>query len=112
MNRFENLYVVLKIAEVCNLGCTYCYFFSGGDDSYTQDPRYITVATVEEVARFLAHSVDELDISTVHISFHGGEPLMVGKRRMLEYCKRLHRHISPKADLRLSLQTNATLLDK
>ena len=30
--------VILKTAERCNLNCSYCYFFHGGDDSYKKHP--------------------------------------------------------------------------
>jgi uncharacterized protein len=111
MSQFESIHVVLKIAEVCNLGCKYCYFFEAGDDSYLSDPHYISRDTVESAAGFLAKGIDALNVATVDISLHGGEPLMVGKRRFEEICKVLNAYISPKARLNLVIQTNGTLLD-
>lgn len=110
--RFETIYVVLKVAEVCNLGCRYCYFFEGGDMSFERDPKFIAESTVEGLGRFLAQGVEELGICNVEISMHGGEPLMIGKRRFETFCRVLNRHVAPVAKLALSIQTNATLLDE
>jgi uncharacterized protein len=111
MSRFENIHLVLKVAEVCNLDCKYCYFFFGGDDSHVRDPHYLHHTTVERIGAFLSEGIDALGVSKVDISLHGGEPLMIGKRRFEAMCRILHEHISPKAHLKLVMQTNATLLD-
>lgn len=109
--KFNSIYAVLKIAEVCNLDCPYCYFFYGGDESFLRRPKFITEKTIEDVGAFLAEGVHDYGIPRISISFHGGEPLLFGKERFIQMCRILHRHISPHAQLVLSMQTNATLID-
>ena len=111
MRKQDRIHIVLKMTEVCNLGCKYCYFFEGGDVSYKADPPYITHEMVESIGAFLSFGAKEMQLSTVEVTFHGGEPLMIGKRRFREICDILHRHVDPHAELLLTLQTNATLLD-
>lgn len=108
----DAVYVVLKVAEVCNLDCKYCFFFYGGDDSYKTAPSYISEDLIRDTAKFLADGARSLDLSELHISFHGGEPLMLGKRRFEAMCAILHEHISPVTTLELSMQTNGVLIDE
>jgi uncharacterized protein len=108
---YESIYIVLKVAEVCNLDCPYCYFFYGGDESFQRRPKYISGQTLADVGSFVSQGIGECGTNHVSISFHGGEPLMLGKKRFVEMCDTLHRHISPLARLTLSMQTNGTLID-
>ena len=48
-------WVVLKIAQRCNLDCTYCYVYHRGDDSWKTRPPVIS----DEVVTALAGQVDE-----------------------------------------------------
>ena len=105
------IYIVLKIAEVCNLDCPYCYFFYGGDESFQRRPKFISQQTIEGVGKFVSDGINDCGTNHVLISFHGGEPLMIGKKRFVEMCDTLHRYISPYARLTLSMQTNGTLID-
>lgn len=108
----DRLYIVLKVTEVCNLDCKYCYFFYGGDDSFKQAPARIETDTLENIGQFLAQGISDLNISVIDISFHGGEPMMIGKSRFKQMCQILHKYVSDKAELRLSMQTNGLLVDE
>jgi uncharacterized protein len=105
-------FVVIKVAEVCNLQCPYCYFFFGGDDSYRDDPAAMSIKTIEHIAHFLADGAKEVGLRRIDVSLHGGEPLMVGKRRFEAICNTLREVISPVCDLGINLQTNAVLIDR
>jgi uncharacterized protein len=107
----NQLFVVLKIAEVCNLKCPYCYFFFGGDESYKDDPKKIPADVVQSTAAFLGQGAKDLDLRRIDISLHGGEPLMVGKKRFEKICETL-RAINPgETELGLNIQTNGVLID-
>lgn len=101
--------VILKVAQRCNLDCTYCYVYNRGDDSWKTRPAVIS----ERVAQALADRIREhcalhrLRCFTVEL--HGGEPLLLGKRRM----RRLLEILTERAgvELRFTLQTNGVLLD-
>lgn len=108
---FSAIYIVLKVTEVCNLDCPYCYFFYGGDDSFLHRPKYISDETIHNVGAFIADGIKDCGTNSVSISLHGGEPLLLGKPRFLEICRILHQYISPHAQLTLSMQTNGTLID-
>lgn len=112
MSEIDSFYAVLKVAEVCNLDCPYCYFFHGGDSSFEKNPRLISAKTVAAAGRFLAQGMRDYGVLEVGISLHGGEPLMLGKRRFVELCRILHDEISPHGELHLSMQTNGTLIDE
>jgi uncharacterized protein len=112
MSGIDSFYAVLKVAEVCNLDCPYCYFFHGGDSTFEKNPKYVSPATVRAAGRFLAEGMRDYGVLEVGISLHGGEPLMLGKRRFIELCRILHEEISPHGELHLSMQTNGTLIDE
>ncbi|WP_133243781.1 radical SAM protein [Sphingomonas pokkalii] len=106
-----SLYVVIKVAEVCNIACTYCYFFFGGDESYKEKPGFMPHATMVKTANFLRKGVEDLGITDLTVCFHGGEPLMVGKRRFGAYCRALREALDDIVRLRIDVQTNAMLVD-
>ena len=109
--RWDRMEVILKIAEVCNIDCTYCYFFNAGDDSYTSHPAYISQSTVEGVADFLATTASESGLTTLQIDFHGGEPTMLKKYRFDEMCMTFRDRLGFIPNLELAMQTNAMLID-
>lgn len=108
----RQLFSVVKIAEVCNLKCPYCYFFFGGDDSHARDPARMSLETVRETADFLVRGAEHLGYDRVDISLHGGEPLMVGKRHFDALCSILHETFEGRVALGLHMQTNAVLIDR
>jgi uncharacterized protein len=107
----RQLFVSLKLAEVCNLGCKYCYFFEHNDLSHLGAPAYMSPAVIEASAKFLARSAQECGIGHIAVALHGGEPLMLGKERFAECCAILRREIGRHCNLRLIVQTNGLLLD-
>lgn len=104
-------WIVLKIAERCNLNCTYCYVFNRGDDSWKLRPPIISEAVVEAVGSRIAEQCAKYSLPSFVIEFHGGEPLLVGKKRMQRLVGIL-RAACPSVELRLILQTNGVLLDE
>jgi len=107
---WSRIELFLKVSERCNIECTYCYFFFGGDTSFESHPAYITQKTIVGVAEFLARTARESGVDEVKIDFHGGEPMMLKKHRFEEMCATLQQHLSF-VTLTLSMQTNAMLID-
>ncbi|HEX6758496.1 MAG TPA: radical SAM protein [Propionibacteriaceae bacterium] len=105
------LHFVLKTASRCNLNCSYCYVYNKGNDSWRGRPALmpdrVFDASVERIRRYCEHSSQP----TVSVSFHGGEPCMIGSERFAQRCARLRREFGDSDTLRLVLQTNGTLLD-
>ena len=105
------LQFVLKTASRCNLNCSYCYVYNKGNDSWRNKPAImpdrIFDASVTRIHRYCETSGQP----SVTISFHGGEPCLIGPERFAERCSRLRRDLGHHAHVRLVLQTNGTLLD-
>jgi uncharacterized protein len=105
--------VVFKVAERCNINCRYCYVFNGLDDSYRNHPALIPDRVVDGVAAFLRQGAEKLALKSVQVDFHGGEPLLLGKRRFDEICRKFKAAFAgSETALVLAVQTNATLVDR
>lgn len=108
----QKLQVILKTIERCNINCSYCYYFNGGDESYLSRPAVLSEALGEQVAAFLAEGAADLGIQIVEVVFHGGEPLMQSRARFDHLCTALRAAFEGQAaELRLGVQTNGTLID-
>lgn len=106
------LQVILKTIERCNLACTYCYYFFGGDDSYKNRPPVIDMQTVRDLADFLAQGADDLSVSTIEVIFHGGEPMLQKPAKFDEMCGILRSAFAEtQTQLQFAIQTNATIIN-
>ena len=103
---------VLKVHSRCDLACDHCYVYEHADQSWRGRPRELDPATAAQVARRIAEHAAAHRLPEVRIVLHGGEPLLLGPRRMRETLAALHATISPVADLDLRIHTNAVLLDE
>lgn len=108
----KHLEIVLKTVERCNINCSYCYFFNGGNETYKFHPPYITQETLLNIAHFLRQGCQELFPEKIEIIFHGGEPLMQKKAQFDEMCLLFSNALSKKTELTFALQTNAMLVDQ
>src|SRR4051794_2862735 len=104
-------WVVLKIAQRCNLNCTYCYVYNRGDDSWKSRPTFISDRVVRALSARIVEQAAKHSLSHFTVELHGGEPLLLGKRRferlvqtMTEQCQGV--------TLRFVMQTNGLLLDE
>lgn len=107
----EAVQVVYKIAERCNINCTYCYYYNMGEETALSRPALASLDVTERLARWIAQGCAELRIPRAKISFHGGEPTLVGLKAFREACRRFRQIIEPVATVSLSIQTNGTLLN-
>lgn len=101
--------VVVKVAERCNLNCTYCYMYNHEDRSYLDRPRFMSDDVFDGLADVIVRYCDRRPGHGMTLLFHGGEPTLIGKRRFDDLCTRARRTLGPR--LRLAIQTNAVLLD-
>jgi uncharacterized protein len=107
----NSMQIILKVTEVCNIACTYCYFFFGGDESHADNPAHIAVPTIDALARFLGDAVASYGIRRITLIIHGGEPLMLKRERMDYLLSAVAAHTAG-ATLRVTLQTNGMLIDE
>lgn len=108
----ENLdWIILKIAQRCNINCSYCYVYHMGDDSWKKRPKIVSNRVIRQTAERIKTHCENNNIYTFNIEFHGGEPLLVGLNRFREIVLILQDELTPKIKLRFHLQTNGLLLD-
>lgn len=103
--------VIFKVAERCNINCSYCYVFNGNDDSFKLHPATIADLTIENTAEFLRKGCLDCEIPYLSIVFFGGEPLLIGKERFDRMCAVLRQALQPVTNLDLRITTNAMLVD-
>ncbi|GAA2095285.1 FxsB family radical SAM/SPASM domain protein [Streptomyces albiaxialis] len=102
-------WIVLKIAQRCNLDCDYCYVYNRGDTSWLTRPTYISDRVTRRLAERIAAHCRDRGLTEFVVELHGGEPLLLGRRRMQRLIDTL-RGICAPAHVRVMLQTNGLLL--
>lgn len=102
--------LILKVAELCNLNCSYCYMYNHEDKTYLSRPRFIEDNVFDSVLAAVRKHCELHAPHAMNLVFHGGEPTLIGKTRFSELCQRATEFLGN--DLRqISVQTNATLLN-
>ena len=99
--------VLLKVASRCNLSCSYCYVYHMGDEGWRRQPKQMSAAVQLATVRQLAalYCYQDRPLSVV---LHGGEPLLIGTRRLRRLCRQLRRALP--APCGVHVQTNGVLL--
>lgn len=85
--------------------------FNMGDKTYDNRPPYMSENVAVGIVNFLKKGCVDLGVSTLFISFHGGEPMMQKKSSFEFFCKLFYEELSPVVDVDLYLHTNAMLID-
>lgn len=102
--------VTFKIAQRCNLNCDYCYVYNRGDDSWKNRPKFSSEAVVYQLAKRLSEHCILHRLPSITVELHGGEPLLVGKKKF-EFIAATLSSIHGVV-VKLCLQTNGLLLDQ
>lgn len=107
-----SLELVIKVAERCNIACTYCYFFFSADQSYRDHPAIIPDSTVDDVLAFIKRTLSARKLELLDIVFHGGEPLMAPHKTLERIMSgaRAFKQDGLVSNVRFSIQTNGLLL--
>jgi uncharacterized protein len=101
--------LTLKVSARCNLNCSYCYVFNMEDSTWKSKPAVMNDETfISSIVR-LKSELARSSSSQVSIVFHGGEPLLIGERRLDDWCSVAQDMLSPVKVL-FVIQTNATLI--
>ncbi len=102
--------LLVKLASRCNIACTYCYWFR--DKTVYDAPPIMTEDVQAALIEKLERHLRRYRIREFGILFHGGEPMLFGKRRF----RALAAAISEVARgtgcrMPLSIMTNGMLID-
>jgi len=103
-------YIILKIAQRCNLNCGYCYVYNQGDDSWKFRDKFISIGIIKKIANKVSSHIKKNQLKEFSIELHGGEPLLIGKNRFFEIVSILRERVEVKK-LNIFLQSNGILLD-
>lgn len=106
--KVRRLQVIFKVVERCNLACSYCYYFFGGDQSYKDRPARASLGISEQLEEFLKAGIVALDIDEVDVVFHGGEPMLQRVADFDQMCARFKAMATPSCRINLAIQTNGT----
>ena len=79
---------VLKIAELCNLNCGYCYMYQKGDTSFRTRPKFMSKDVAAAMLRRIASYAQRHCIARITLALHGGEPLLQGRNGYSGFCKK------------------------
>lgn len=101
--------VLIKVASRCNINCSYCYVYNMGDDNWARQSKLMLPETVAAICAALAALIQHQP-TPFSVVLHGGEPLLLGYRRLDELLGQL-RAVLP-VTYPISLQTNGILLSE
>lgn len=104
--------VAIKIASRCNLNCTYCYIYNMGDNTYEDQPKFISKKTIQLVLEKIENHCEQHNLKEFSIYLFGGEPLLAGKEFFRSFVKQANEFLSLKIKLKFLTQTNGILLDE
>lgn len=101
---------VLKTHSRCNLACTYCYIYTGPDESWRDRPVRASAFTVRRTAERVAEHVRTHGLRRIRADLHGGEPLLSGPGPLVEYARAVRAAVPEYCEVAVTVQTNGTLL--
>jgi uncharacterized protein len=101
--------VIMKVASRCNLNCSYCFEFNLADTTWRDSPGLMSVEVFDAILERVKRHSEISGQTRINLSFHGGEPTLIGMRRFEQWCERARTRLAP-LEVTISLQTNATLL--
>ena len=99
--------VLLKVASRCNLNCSYCYIYHMGDDAWRSQPKLMSPNVIDKVATALGEQYN-FQQKPFSVVLHGGEPLLLGEKRLSALFARLREELPTSCSL--NIQTNGILL--
>ena len=109
----KTLFVILKIAERCNLACTYCYYYTDAYKDVYARPSLMSEEVMKQAIDFIKQALHVHDIENLVIAFHGGEPTLMKPGAINKLCEDAKATLAPKLrSLRFVVQTNAVHLSE
>ncbi|PGV62046.1 hypothetical protein COD94_18420 [Bacillus cereus] len=103
---------IMKTAAICNLNCTYCYYFNGVDTSYIGKQKIMDRSIIVQMVDKIISHVTEHNLKNIDITLHGGEPLLMKKDLFKFAMDEIDRIDRVGTDVRRKIQTNGVLIDQ
>jgi uncharacterized protein len=82
------------------------------DQTYRQQPGSMSDEVTAALAKRISQHASMHDLREVHVILHGGEPLMLGKRRLPRWVKNVENRVGNVTEPIFSAQSNGILLDR
>lgn len=109
-NANGDLLVMVKVAERCNIDCSYCYMYHGVDQGWRERPKRLHASHLDALVTRLAEHRSAFPTARMTLEVHGGEPLLLGKSHTERFFSNLRRRL-PASDLAIITQSNGVLID-
>ncbi|MFO1220452.1 MAG: radical SAM protein [Burkholderiaceae bacterium] len=106
----KNFTAILKVAEICNIDCDYCYYYNIGDESWREYPPYMDDETMQLIIRRLRELAQTHKVDVFRLVLHGGEPMMAKVDRLTSFVTRAREQLAELATVQFAIQTNGTIL--
>lgn len=104
--QLDTLFVVLKLAERCNINCSYCYYYAPAYQDVYQRPPLIRREVLQGAVEYLRQALESHEIRALVIAFHGGEPTLLKAAQVDAFCCQLQAIVPPHVILKFAVQTN------
>jgi len=101
--------LVVKIAQRCNLNCSYCYMYQHADQSWRQRPTFMSEETFGHLLTRVEEYCDRRPGREMNLNFHGGEPMLIGPQRFDRLASMAVEKLKDRVSL--GMQTNGTLVN-
>lgn len=101
---------LLKVASRCNLNCDYCYVYQHEDQSWMNQPKFMSEQTIARFAERLNEYIKTFHVQEFDVIFHGGEPLLYTSERLVQAVQIINTAVTSECTINYSIQTNGTLL--
>ncbi|MFE9253639.1 FxsB family cyclophane-forming radical SAM/SPASM peptide maturase [Streptomyces sp. NPDC006879] len=103
---------VLKVHSRCDLACDYCYMYRSHDQTWRNQPRTMTPATLDRTSERIAEHLFAHGVERAGVVLHGGEPLLLDDHMLARTVDVLRSAVGNTARLHFTLQTNGVRLSR
>lgn len=101
---------ICKVASRCNLDCDYCYVYKHADQSWRDQPRFMTPETTRMVGERIRRHCEAHGLNAIDVVMHGGEPLLAGLDYLDQWCQVICEQTA-NIKVRFRMQSNGVLFD-
>jgi len=107
---FKNFTAILKVSEVCNIDCDYCYYYNIGDDSWREYPAYMDDESMQLIISRLRELAQTHKVDVFRLVLHGGEPMMAKVDRLTRFVTSAREQLRELATVQFAIQTNGAIM--